>query len=574
MADRSVEYSRLYRRFVAITFLCAGVPLLLLGWGINQRYAGFATARVNERLRERVEEHRKTIDLFIHERSAALQMIAQTHTLETLSEKTNLSAILQVMNDEFGGFTDLGVIDETGNHLVYSGPYDLMGANYAEAVWFHQVLQQGLYVSDMFMGFRRVPHFVIAVSRRDDGDRWVLRATIDQDAFRSIVESVQIGRTGEVYLLNGEGVYQTQPRFNGDVLSKASYLVPPPFEGIEARTVESEGSPPQIVAHTWLDEPPWLLVVGQDHEEAFGDVEHVKRTTQLAVFLSALFILLVSVGMARYMIRVIRTRDIETHKLDMQLMQAGKMASMGELSAGVAHEINNPLAIIMTETQILSDRVQRTPEIEAELKTQLDRSLSQIGTQIKRCKTTTQNLLRFSRRTISRLEDVNLNAFLTEAIELLKREAGSSGIKFLTELDASIPAVRSDPSQLQQVFLNLLTNAIDAHDTKPYGTVRIKTSLEEGGEMVRVSVADTGTGIRAEHLDHIFEPFFTTKPVGKGTGLGLSICYSIVVRLGGDISVRTEAGEGTEFSVRIPIEPSPDLYRALESRGAPGASDD
>jgi two-component system NtrC family sensor kinase len=241
--------------------------------------------------------------------------------------------------------------------------------------------------------------------------------------------------------------------------------------------------------------------------------------------------------------------------LNQQLLEAGKMASLGELSAGVAHEINNPLAIVLTERQILLDLAELTPGLDDNFKKELVNSLAQIDAQVNRCKRITHNLLRFSRRTRSVIETVDLNGFLGEVVELMEREARSGGIKFMTSFDQNLKPVLSDPSQLQQVFLNLITNAIDAHDGKPYGTIHIKTEADDVNERVKVTVADTGAGIPKENLNKIFDPFFTTKPVGKGTGLGLAICYSIIQRLGGAISVKSEVEQGTEFTIILPRIP-------------------
>jgi two-component system, NtrC family, sensor kinase len=244
-------------------------------------------------------------------------------------------------------------------------------------------------------------------------------------------------------------------------------------------------------------------------------------------------------------------------------MQAGKLASVGELSAGVAHEINNPLAIILTERQILLDLVGQTPGLDDAFKKELLDSLSQVDVQVQRCKRITQNLLRFSRRTTSVIETVDLNEFLGEVIELVEREAKTSGITFIPELEEGLPPLLTDPSQLQQVFLNLITNAVDAHDGKPYGSIHISTRADDEKEGVEVVFADTGSGISQKNLDKIFDPFFTTKPVGKGTGLGLSICYSIIKRLGGDVSVQSELDKGTVFTIFLPSSPPPELQESM-----------
>jgi two-component system NtrC family sensor kinase len=473
----------------------------------------------------------------------------------------NLAHVFEIMNQEYGAITDIGVITEQGKHLSYIGPYDLMDKNYSDALWFKRVMEKGSYISDMFTGFRKVPHFIIAIARQEQGEKWILRATIDTEVFRSLVENVRIGRTGEVYLVNEEGYYQTSPRFTAKIMERTGMAPEPYHEGIKVRTVDSrpkdgkEKPRREIIATTWIREPQWILVVKQDYSEAFDEVNHANYATLIFLHLSALTILIVTVLIARHLINVIRKRDEEADQLNRQLLEVGKMASLGELSAGVAHEINNPLAIILTERQILLDIAQLTPDLDENLKKELTDSLAQIDVQVNRCKRITHNLLRFSRRTKSVIETVDLNSFLGEVVELMEREAKSAGIKFITSLDEGLKPVQSDPSQLQQVFLNLITNAIDAHDGKPYGSIEIATHADDRMKKAKIRIADTGSGISKENLGKIFDPFFTTKPVGKGTGLGLSLCYSIIQRLGGTISVKSELGEGTEFIIDLPYAP-------------------
>ena len=144
-----------------------------------------------------VEYHRKIIQLFLKERSAKLQLIAQTHSKSVLLSGAKLNDVFEMINRDGWSFTDLGIIDAQGNHLAYIGPYDLMDKKYSQTVWFKEVMEKGIYISDMFMGFRKVPHFIVAVTRLEKGEKWILRATIDTEVFRSLVENVKIGRTGE-----------------------------------------------------------------------------------------------------------------------------------------------------------------------------------------------------------------------------------------------------------------------------------------------------------------------------------------------------------------------------------------
>jgi two-component system NtrC family sensor kinase len=560
--DRSDKYySRLFRKFVFLTVLCSLTPLLLVGWGINIYYTRFAKARMLNDLQSQVANHRKIIELFLAEHSSKLRLIAHSHSKNDLTRISNLTDIFDMINSEYWAITDLGIIDTDGRHLAYIGPYDLMSKNYSETFWFKEVMDKDIYISDMFMGFRKEPHFVIAVTRLENGAKWILRATVNTEVFRSLVENVRIGKTGEVYLLNREGYFQTTPRFQGKIMEKAPYPIEADHPGIRVRILEKQNGnslgrrPRQIVCETWLENPRWLLVVKQNYAEAFNDVNHANYAILIFLHLSALTILVVAVLITRNMISAIKKRDREADQLSRQLMQAGKLAAIGQLSAGVAHEINNPLAIVLTERQLLLDAAARHSIQSSEFEIQFQDSMNQIDVQVQRCKRITQNLLRFSRRTESILETVDINRFIREVIELMEREARAGGIKFFSELDAALPPIISDPSQLQQVFLNIMTNAIDAHDGKPYGSIRIKTRANGTYPGVEIAVSDSGSGIAPENLEKIFDPFFTTKPVGKGTGLGLSICYSIMKQLGGHIAVHSEVGKGSEFTLFIPNNP-------------------
>jgi two-component system NtrC family sensor kinase len=571
-AQRQTTYSRLFWRFVWLTILCSLVPLLLVGWGINLHYSQFARERMLNFFQTQVEDHRQDIERFLREHTSKLQLIAGTYNLEQLIKPEALETVFKLLNQDTPTLTDLGVIAEHGYHLAYVGPYDLWSRNYSKEFWFTQVMQKGIHISDMFMGFRREPHFIIAVVHRSTEKNWILRATINTEAFRSLVENVRIGKTGQVYLLNAEGVFQTSPRVSGAIMEKSTYPMGPYHEGPQIRTLDGlkdsqgEERPRQIACQAWLKNPSWLLVAKQDYDEAFADVNYANTWTLVFLHLSAASILVATVLITRHMINVIKRRDREADRLNQQLLQAGKLASIGELSAGVAHEINNPLAIILTERQLVLDAARLAKITEPDFQEQLADSMNQIDIQVQRCKRITQNLLRFSRRTQSVIEKVDLNAFLREVIELMEREARSSGIKFFSELDGNLEPVLSDPSQLQQVFLNLITNAIDAHDGKPYGSIRISTSADPARQTATVKVADTGSGIRPEHLNRIFDPFFTTKAVGRGTGLGLSICFSIVKRLGGNLTVQSEVGKGTEFTIQLPFLPPQELQDSLSKQ--------
>jgi two-component system, NtrC family, sensor kinase len=564
------HYSKLYRKFIFLTLICSMAPLFLVGWGIYAYYSGFSELRIMDFFKNQVEHHREIIELFLRERTSDLELVILTHTPDSLQNPGNLEHIISVMNRGNSYFTDLGLIDDEGRHLAYIGPYDLINKNYFQTVWFKEVMNNGIYISDMFTGFRNEPHFIIAVSRVEGNRKWILRASINTEYFRSLVENVQMGATGEVYLSNQEGILQTTPRFSGKIMEKAP--LPVEFFSKESsigiyetdRNDPNRYFPRQLVAYVWIENPRWKLIVKQDYDEAFRDANQANRATLIFLHISLLIILVISAISTRYMIKIIKKRDKETALLNKQLVHVRKLASLGELSAGVAHEINNPLAIILTESQVMRDTIEDAPGLNDEVKTELIASLSQAEFQVHRCSLITQNLLKFSRRSKSQRETVNLNAFLEEVTRLLDGKAKGMGVQFALDLKKDLPSFPLDASLLQPVLINIINNAIEAHEGKPYGTISIGTRIDSQRHGVEITVGDTGSGISPENMDKIFDPFFTTKAVGKGTGLGLSITYSTIQGVGGDISVRSTLGKGTQFIVFLPFSPPDNAHESRE----------
>jgi two-component system NtrC family sensor kinase len=571
----TLSSAKLYRKFIIGAMICFVLPVLLLGWVSFLNYSEFSISRISDYFKKTVEDNRRIVELFLDERTSDLKFTAFTHSLDFLTDTTSLSETFHLLNQKGHYFTDLGVIGLTGKHKSYIGPFDLMDKDYSKTFWFKGVLTKGVYISDMFMGYREVPHFIIAVLYSKGDETWILRATIDNEFLSSLVDTTRLGKTGEVFLVNREGVYQTTPRFKGEIMGKTT-LPMNLFTGesgilISDSTVPTgsfapEGSIPiayriktllvpahsqHIVAYSRLKNIDWFLVVKQDFREFFGDVDHLLA---ILVFLHVIIlaILIVSVFTARYMVKVVEKRDKQAETLNRKLMQARKLASVGELAAGVAHEINNPLAVIRTASMVMSELTEDEKDLNEQYRDHLVKSLSQIDGQVDRCGRITQNLLSFSRRTPSASTFVDLNVVLTDVVGLLENKANSSGIHISLDLQQNIPQIRTDRFELEEVFLNLVHNAIDAHDDKPYGSINISTRLDSARNGLVMTIADSGSGIADGNLERLFDPFFTTKPVGKGTGLGLSISYSIIKRMGGDISVQSEVGKGTTFTLFLP----------------------
>ncbi|MCL4492976.1 MAG: ATP-binding protein [Nitrospirae bacterium] len=232
-------------------------------------------------------------------------------------------------------------------------------------------------------------------------------------------------------------------------------------------------------------------------------------------------------------------------KAQEQLIQSEKLASLGRMAAGVAHEINNPLTGVVTFGHLL---LKKFPEGSEERQ-----DIEVIIEQANRCSNIIKGLLGFSRATSAEKGGENINTLLKRSLDIMSHKADFFDVKFITRLDESLPLVKAGGLQLQQVFLNMILNAVDAMDGKGTLTISTRNIMENGLAFAEIEFADTGCGISEENMTKIFEPFFTTKPVGKGTGLGLAVSYGIIKDHGGNIIVKSEVGRGASFYIRIPI---------------------
>jgi two-component system NtrC family sensor kinase len=243
-------------------------------------------------------------------------------------------------------------------------------------------------------------------------------------------------------------------------------------------------------------------------------------------------------------------RDLtEQRMLRAQLIQAERMVSIGTLAAGVAHEINNPLAVILQKTGWMQDLLDEEEFRKSENYQEFRASVAKIEEHVERARKVVHNMLGYARRMEPRLEDVDVNQTINQTIDILENFARANTIDIQTDLMDSVPIIAGDQAQLQQVILNLISNAIDAIGKD--GTVSVKSRSDDS--KIRVIITDTGPGIPENMQKKIFDPFFTTKSSGKGTGLGLWISYNIIEKLGGSLSLRSQAGQGAEFTITLPI---------------------
>jgi len=541
--SRESYYARQKRLFVVVVILVAIIPLLFISWTASHFYQKSWLNKTTVELTSLANSRREIIDLFLDNQENMLAGYAELYDLAWLRAPGNLEKLFQAMNRQ-GVIVDLGLIAQDGSHCNYVGPFaeDLRNKNYAEARWFAEVMQSGRYISDVFTGYRGVPHFIVAVT--DPTRSWVLRATINSELFNALLASAEVGPGGDAFILNHQGELQTPSRLGLTAL-------PVREKGLLATggDLTIHHSQDALYATTGMKNNAWTLVLKTDIKTSLADFYRARQRDHLIIACAALLILGVSTFLVRSLMNKVEDADQQRMVLYDRIRNSEKMALVGRMAANVAHEINNPLQIIGDQAGWLDELLDEEDPARLKNTEEYRAAFAKIKAQVKRASTITHRLLGFSRSTDGLKAPTDINTLVEETVSFLEKEAANHRIAIRRNLDPALPAIITDSAQLQQVFLNILNNAFDAIGND--GAVTISTSRSNG--QLAVEFADNGPGLSEEGLKKVFEPFFTTKKPGSGTGIGLAISYSIVERLGGGIEVRNGRQGGCVFRVHFPL---------------------
>jgi two-component system NtrC family sensor kinase len=538
-------FRRLFNSIVVALLAASFIPLLVIGGGMYYHTVSILEQKTLAALDAEISEHRETIDHFLTERTMDLKILSSNLGFDSLTAPGNLKKVFDTFQKELPCFTDMGVIDDQGRHRAYAGPYDLLSKNYKETPWFKAIQQREYYVSDVFLGFRNDPHFIIGVKQMSGDGFWILRATVDTDYFERLVAEVLSKRDGDAYIVNKDGILQTTPRWGGKIMAQAEVKFIEPFEGVK---LEERGG--KIIMMAWLERVPWLCVAEFKREDIYSPLQSVRNVGIFVFVLGSMLIVLTVFLTTNYLFSRLETKRRNIRFLDHQLQHSNRMASSMKLASGFVREVNETLSNMDLVLSWVDDLAQGDLSGE-ESRTEVRESLKQVRSELVRARRATDRFLKSTRSSLPIIREVRVQELLDEIIELLERELHFNRIEVKRDYQDPVPAVQSDPSQLRQVFQNLIVNAVTAIGKD--GAVSL--TLQGTEERVTIRVGDTGPGISKDRLEKIFDPLFTAKP--DGAGLGLSIGASILKKIGGKISVKSDIGKGAVFTVEIPTRFSP-----------------
>ncbi len=517
--------------------LSAFLPLLVIGGGMYFYMAGSLKTKTIDALQAEVVSHKRSIDLFLSERIMDLKFISQNNNLAQMVSQDRFDRIFTALQQEKPYFEDMGIIGSDGNHLAYIGPYDLKGKNYRETRWFKIAMSDGVYVSDVFTGFRNQPHFIIAVKRRQGEVTWILRATVVSGLFDNIVTRVAQHRDGDAYLINSQGVFQTNPRKGGGLMMISQVPVPQRFEGVQ---VDEKGS--AVTLTTWLEAVPWLSVVSIQKKDIFKELHKVRTTGLFVALLGGFIIVLTVLFTTDSLVMMLEDKRKNLRRLDNRLRTTASFASSMELSKGVFSDLNDILSNIHVTAILVNEEVGHASVSETCFIT------NQILTESIRGRNLIDSFLKFVGTEDPVIMEVDVHLILDRILGFLKASLIEKNMSVVAHWGEGCPAVRSDGTALRQVFQDLLLNAVAV--TGANGAIGVSTSVTASS--VVVSVSDAGLPLQEAEVSQLFDPHYST---GRGdSSLGLSISQRIMERLGGSLTAKNGEEQGVVFEIEIPKE--------------------
>jgi signal transduction histidine kinase/archaeosine-15-forming tRNA-guanine transglycosylase len=552
-----VRFERLKLSLIAAFLLVAMVPLSGLVYLVETDGERLIKEKVSSHLLGLSAKSADEISRFILERRNDIRMLSHAVPAGDVGSDAALKHNFARMKENYRAYIDFFVTDARGR-LTFRG---LKPGIPAEELIGHKtdirLSGGGEAASDVFLlavDGARIPVILMStpVSDPDGRPMATLFAIVD---FRQATEALNtvIEKTGEVYLVNQKGYFISSSRFGVEVLKDR---IPPSLQRPGDRVAGSDEpidyrGKNVLHAYRRIADFNWYVIAEQDRDEALLELYRFRKFTIAYVTATILAVFGLAYGIATLLVNRLRRTYRREKELEFQVTRKDKLAALGLLSAGLAHELNTPLADALLYTQMIQEELD---ENDREL---IRKRLATIEEVIKHGSLVVKNLLAYTRHTQSGAETTSIAETFEKLLNLVGPHCDSKKIKIVSDMEPSMPKVRAETGIVQEILTNLVANAIDAMPQG--GTLKLTARYMPVLEKVRIDVADTGQGIPSHLLRQVFDPFFTTKPPGEGTGLGLFVSYEMARRLGGSMRVISTQGDGTGrgetiFTVELPVD--------------------
>ncbi len=496
------------------------------------------------RMKAMAENQSNLLDLFLKERIVNLRNLIDDPSLQIPPSNRDMDQYLNKLQLDSDAFIDVGFFDSDGVQIAYAGPVELLKKkDYSKEPWYVSLLKNDKrhIFTDIYLGFRNNPHLTIAVKRREGDHFMVMKSSLDPKKIYEFMTSAEEAGDMFISIVNKDGHFQLVPSDEGNVLDSSPFIPDAGSKLDISKAVYDDNS--ITYAYAWLDEVKWAVIARKRVSD-----EGFRGMKSGLIYLSAAILLILFAVIYSRSIKI-ANMEIEKKITRSQLEHASKLASVGELAGGIAHEINNPLAIVASEVGLIKDIMNPEFGLDSGFDS-IEPHLANIHDAAFRCRDITRKLLSFVRQDDIELKQHNINDIINDLVEgFFERTLSVSNISMKLDLKDDLPDLTTDKNQLRQVLINIINNAVDA--ITPPGEIIIATSYHD--DVITISIADSGNGISEEDIDKIFMPFFTTKEVGKGTGLGLSVSYGIIKNFGGNIEVESIYNKGTIFKIKLPV---------------------
>lgn len=493
---------------------------------------------------------------FISERRSDVGMLSSLFSLEPHMESERIAEHFRLMKKKYNVYLGFIVAGESGEVFYSDSDCFPSETDVSHHEWFRNANQGHEFMSNVFLvrssSDKEVSAILISLPIISRGaSRRVLAACVDFSKIDISLSKTEIGKTGEVYLVNKDGRFITSSRLGARILKDRV----PIQEKIDSTSrqgiyelLDYRG---QMVLHAYNEiiDNSWIVIAEQDKEEALSQINQLNQKILILGVSLLVLIFVMAFLVSGKIVKFIERAYAREKELEFQVIQKEKLAALGLLTAGLAHELNTPLANALLYTQMIAEDMDKQKDVAC-----LTR-LATVEEEIKHGSQVVRNLLEFSRHSQGGERITKINDIIEKLIMIAYPHCSSKNIQVVKELQQGIPSVKGNPSIIQEVITNIFANACDV--MQQGGTLGIKTRHSAVLKKVKIDISDTGPGIPAESIPKIFDPFFSTKKHGEGTGLGLFMSYEMIRRLGGTIKVISSTGQemgpkGTTFTIELP----------------------